>query len=242
MEEELLTISAFAKMFGTTHHGIRHYEEKGLLLPAKIAENGYRQYGMSEAYELSFILFMRELGLSVKEIKDSMADNSEDSYSDLLKNKKSEIRDEILRLTQLEEKIDDQLVLTEEALQQDYIIKNPVYLTVIKTLELEEPMDLSVLTIFEQPSDFMMAKVYYIIREKSYDVCVETTEKTSMVLPEGTYSYQTLTAETTEEFEQKLEDVLTISALPIVIVEDNSRFLSVGKQLSLKVLELTYND
>lgn len=242
MKEKLITISELAKLFGTTHHSIRHYEEKGLLLPAEIGKNGYRKYGMSEAYELSFILFMRELGLSVKEIKECMDDSSEITYSDRLQNKKSDIRDEITRLTQLEEKIDEQLVLTEEVLQQDYIIEQPVYLNVIKSLELEEPMDLSVLEEFEKPADFMMDKVYYIVREKSYDICVETPEITETVIPKGIYSYERITAETVEECDDKLETFLMASELPVIIIEDNSRFLSVGKQLTLKVLDMTYND
>lgn len=242
MKEKLITISELSKLFDTTHHSIRHYEEKGLLLPAEIGKNGYRKYGMSEAYELSFILFMRELGLSVKEIKECMDDSSEISYSDRLQNKKSEIRDEITRLTQLEEKIEEQLVLTEEALQQDYIIDQPIYLNVIKTLELEEPMELSILKAFENPTDFMMDKVYYIIREKSYDICVETPEITEMVIPKGIYSYERVTAETVEECDKKLETLLMSSTLPTVVIEDNSRFLSLGKQLTLKVLDMTYND
>lgn len=54
MSEKLMTISELAKVFKINQHTIRHYEEKGLLQPSEVSENGYRKYGLSEAYQLSF--------------------------------------------------------------------------------------------------------------------------------------------------------------------------------------------
>ena len=68
MTVNLITISELANIFEINQHTIRHYEEKGLLAPAKVSENGYRKYGLTEAYKLSFVLFLRELGLSLSDV------------------------------------------------------------------------------------------------------------------------------------------------------------------------------
>lgn len=62
MPEKLVTISTLARLLKTTNHTIRYYEDEGLFKPAEIAPNGYRKYGMSQAYQLSFILFFKTIG------------------------------------------------------------------------------------------------------------------------------------------------------------------------------------
>ena len=56
-------------MSGISARTLRHYDEIGLLKPARIASSGYRIYGQHEVDVLQQILFYRELGFSLEDIK-----------------------------------------------------------------------------------------------------------------------------------------------------------------------------
>lgn len=63
------TINKLAKLAGVTTRTLRHYDSEGLLCPARVSSNGYRIYGQKEVDKLQQILFYRELGMSLEEIK-----------------------------------------------------------------------------------------------------------------------------------------------------------------------------
>lgn len=46
-----------------------------------IEENGYRSYSYEQVYQIGFILRLRDLGLSVEEIKDYLGDSSRDALN-----------------------------------------------------------------------------------------------------------------------------------------------------------------
>lgn len=57
-------------MSGISTRTLRYYDEIELLSPERISSNGYRIYGQSQVDLLQQILFFRELGLSLEEIKE----------------------------------------------------------------------------------------------------------------------------------------------------------------------------
>lgn len=63
------TINKLAKLAGVSTRTLRYYDETGLLSPARISSNGYRIYGRKEIDRLQQILFYRELGMPLDEIK-----------------------------------------------------------------------------------------------------------------------------------------------------------------------------
>jgi DNA-binding transcriptional MerR regulator len=65
-----LTIGELARRAGVTAKAIRFYEYKGILPPARRAENRYRMYGEDAADTLRFIKQATSLGLTLAEIKD----------------------------------------------------------------------------------------------------------------------------------------------------------------------------
>ncbi|GGG89286.1 MerR family transcriptional regulator [Paenibacillus radicis (ex Gao et al. 2016)] len=67
------TIQKLALLAGVSTRTLRYYDEIGLLKPARINSSGYRIYGQQEVDRLQHILFYRELGVSLDEIKDSVA-------------------------------------------------------------------------------------------------------------------------------------------------------------------------
>ena len=58
-----------ARATGNTLRTIRHYEEEGLLKPAEVSDGGHRRYTEDELERLKLISDLREMGLSLGEIK-----------------------------------------------------------------------------------------------------------------------------------------------------------------------------
>jgi len=64
------TVKKLSKIAGISTRTLRYYDEIGLLKPARINSSGYRIYGQSEVDRLQQILFYRELGLNLDNIKE----------------------------------------------------------------------------------------------------------------------------------------------------------------------------
>ena len=63
------TVQQVSKLTGVSVRTLHHYDQIGLLKPAKITEAGYRLYGEEELRKLQSILFFRELEFPLKQIK-----------------------------------------------------------------------------------------------------------------------------------------------------------------------------
>ena len=82
-------IGEFSSMSKTTIKTLRYYEKEGLLKPVYIDQNtGYRYYETSQLVEISKIISLRQIGLSIKDIK-----NIIDGYDmeNILNKRKKEI-------------------------------------------------------------------------------------------------------------------------------------------------------
>lgn len=67
-------IGELAKKLGITTRTIRYYEEIGLMGSAERLGGGARMYSRADVLRLKFILKMKELGLSLKEMQE-LAEN-----------------------------------------------------------------------------------------------------------------------------------------------------------------------
>lgn len=64
-------IGDFSKASKTTIKTLRYYEKEGLLIPTFVDPyTGYRYYEASQLYDLSKIISLRQLGLSISDIKE----------------------------------------------------------------------------------------------------------------------------------------------------------------------------
>ncbi len=63
------TVKRVAAMSGVSVRALHFYDETGLLKPAYLGANGYRFYGEPQLLTLQQILFYRELGFELKQIK-----------------------------------------------------------------------------------------------------------------------------------------------------------------------------
>ena len=64
------TISQVAELTGISTRTLQYYDEIGLLKPSELTESGYRLYDDEALQKLQQILFFKELGFKLKEIKE----------------------------------------------------------------------------------------------------------------------------------------------------------------------------
>ncbi|MDD5818650.1 MAG: MerR family transcriptional regulator [bacterium] len=71
-----LKIGAFSQMMQVTVKTLRHYEQKGILLPHEVDEfTGYRYYTLEQMQRLNNIRFLQRLGFSLDEIRSTKLRN-----------------------------------------------------------------------------------------------------------------------------------------------------------------------
>lgn len=72
------TVQKLGKMAGVSTRTLRYYDEIGILKPARINSSGYRIYGQTEIDRLQQIMFYRELGVSLDNIREIVTEPSFD--------------------------------------------------------------------------------------------------------------------------------------------------------------------
>ena len=66
---DVLTVGGLARLSGVTVRTLHHYDEIGLVVPGGRTAAGYRTYGTDEIERLQEVLFFRELGFALDDIK-----------------------------------------------------------------------------------------------------------------------------------------------------------------------------
>ena len=91
-KDKLLPIGQFAALHGVNKKTLMWYDEVGLFRPAVVnSQNGYRYYSYQQSQTLETILLLREMGVSVKEIKAFMQERSAASMEKMLGEKIEEL-------------------------------------------------------------------------------------------------------------------------------------------------------
>jgi DNA-binding transcriptional MerR regulator len=107
-----ITIGELSKLYNISTQTLRFYDREGLFKPLYIDDNnGYRYYGIEQFALLDVIIFLRELGLSIEEIKSYMGRRDLDSFVALLEEKKNSLIKEINRLQQRKDSIEEKVQL-----------------------------------------------------------------------------------------------------------------------------------
>ncbi|MEL6527999.1 MAG: MerR family transcriptional regulator [Chloroflexota bacterium] len=107
----MFTIGEFSRFAQVTPDLLRHYDHIGLFKPAHINEQtGYRYYHAEQLPDLNRILSLKDLGLSLQQIQQMMADNiTIDEIRGMLKHQRlmteETIRQEWVRLQKIEARL-----------------------------------------------------------------------------------------------------------------------------------------
>ena len=101
---DTLNIGAAARTSGVSAKMIRHYEEIGLLPQPRRTESGYRVYREAEVHKLRFVRRARDLGFSIKEIKDLLGlwDNRRRRSADVKKLAQKHVAELEERISQMQ--------------------------------------------------------------------------------------------------------------------------------------------
>ena len=99
------TVKQLARLAGITPRTLHHYDAVGLLPPAALGQNGYRYYDQASALRLQQILFYRQLGFSLEQIKEILHDPDFDLLQ-ALQGHKQALQAQMERLNQLVRTVD----------------------------------------------------------------------------------------------------------------------------------------
>ncbi|MET7274321.1 MerR family transcriptional regulator [Streptomyces flaveolus] len=80
-----MRIGEIAVLVGLTTRAIRHYHHVGLLPEPERRPNGYRTYSVRDAVLLARVRRLTELGLSLDEVRDALADDDGRELAEVLK-------------------------------------------------------------------------------------------------------------------------------------------------------------
>lgn len=102
-QEKLLTAGQFAKMHGIPKRTLMYYDDIGLMPAYARGENQYRYYSYRQSPTLEIILSLRELDVSIEEIREYMDRRSPETLIKLLEQKIQEADGKIRHLTTIKE-------------------------------------------------------------------------------------------------------------------------------------------
>ena len=105
----MFTVKQLSKLAGVTPRTLHYYDEIGLLEPETVRANGYRYYGDGSMLKLQQILFYRELGMPLEDIKQIMGRNDYDVL-EALEGHKRALGQRLDRLNRLIRTVDDTIL------------------------------------------------------------------------------------------------------------------------------------
>jgi len=106
------TVQKLGQLAGISTRTLRYYDEIEILKPARINSSGYRIYGQEEVDKLQQILFYRELGVSLDNIKEIITDPNFDGVT-ALKEHREKLFEKREQLDLLIANVDKTIALTE---------------------------------------------------------------------------------------------------------------------------------
>ncbi|MGB7340544.1 MAG: MerR family transcriptional regulator [Phototrophicaceae bacterium] len=99
MAELTFTIGEAAKLVGVTPKTLRHYHEIGLVNEPERDSNNYRRYTIQQLEQLQRVLRLKDIGLSLQQIKAIIDDDNPNSLiRNVLQQHQRHIKDEIATL------------------------------------------------------------------------------------------------------------------------------------------------
>ncbi len=140
----------FAKLIGVTKHTLFHYDKMGVFSPEVKLDNDYRLYSYTQIDAFLVISTLKELGMSLREIKNYLDKRNPEDFILLLEEKEIEMEEKIEKLTQMKKHISNKASLTRESLS---IRENHIFITaeeeewmlVTNILEAEDTRDMGIL-------------------------------------------------------------------------------------------------
>lgn len=107
--KELVSISEMAKLHNISRQTLIHYDKIGLFKPIHTDSNGYRYYSHRQVPFLREICFLKELGISLLDIKQHFKEREPRKASELLNERKKILDNEIYKLNKIRTHINQRI-------------------------------------------------------------------------------------------------------------------------------------
>lgn len=142
MDKELLSISEMAKLRHMTPETLRHYDRIGLIKPHVIdPSTGYRYYSIHQYEVLGTIRELKEIGLSLKEIRSFLEERNVEQSLHIMKAHQKKLQLKIEQLVRIESSLSQKMndlrrISTEGATAEPHIRRIPerYFLTTNRTV------------------------------------------------------------------------------------------------------------
>lgn len=110
----LFTVGEMAKLSNISKQTLIFYDRKGVFSPNYVdPDNGYRYYSADQLELLDNILILKEMGLSLEEIKSFMENRSVELALSLMREQKQKMEQRMERIWKLQKKLDDKIEVLE---------------------------------------------------------------------------------------------------------------------------------
>jgi DNA-binding transcriptional MerR regulator len=179
----MLSIGEFSKVTQVTVKALRLYHEQGILIPDKIDnDSGYRYYGSDSVKKAVTIRTLKDLGFSLKEIKEIQAECSDyHQLTSYLENKLREINKNIKQYKEMKESLESAIANPREKIGleiydiEEEIIPDSIICS-IRYKGKYSDIGQHYGTLFKNSSRYKKGKpfaLYYDMEYKEYDADVE---------------------------------------------------------------------
>ena len=119
MVEKYFTTGEFARICNVPKHVLFHYDKIGLFTPAIIKDNQYRYYSHHQYETFAIITILKNIGMSLQDIKIYLENRTPIMLIDLLNSKEIELDNQIKKLKHAKEFIKSIRSTTYDALKAD---------------------------------------------------------------------------------------------------------------------------
>lgn len=113
------TTGEFAKLFNVTKHTLFYYDEVGIFSPVIRKENDYRFYAVEQIEVFEVILTLKELEMSLKDIKEYMENRSPENFISLMEERERIIDEKIIYLKEIKKFFHKKAEIVRTALSVD---------------------------------------------------------------------------------------------------------------------------
>ena len=134
-DQSYMPISEFSRLTAIKRENLRYYDQIGLLSPECRGENGYRYYTQRQLSTAYLIYSLRELGISIEEIKKYIDRRTPEKMFSLFNSQKEYILKEMKKLERILEIMrlyvdtaEDALKYEENSINIEYKKKEPIFL------------------------------------------------------------------------------------------------------------------
>ena len=114
-----MTTHEVEEMLSITKKALIYYENEGLVKPER-DHNNYRNYNQEDVSKIKFILLLREMDVTIEEIKQII--NDKKSIRDVLENKKDMIKKQHLDLENIDERINNYIKRRKVKIAVDHVL------------------------------------------------------------------------------------------------------------------------